>query len=179
MNDKTKRKLKKMKHKGEKLKKQNLSIIEEFKDFALRGSVVDMAVGVVIGAAFSAITNTLVNNIILPIVSGIFAGTEFKDLMFEIGSSKVQYGLFLQAIINFFVIAASIFFIIKVFNAILRKPKKEEKEEKELDLLKDIRDSLKEISLGSSDKDSDIDDISALLQEEMPLESIENAEVEL
>ena len=154
MKDHTKRQLKKLEKESKKLAKKNLSIIEEFKDFALRGSVVDMAVGVVIGAAFSAITNTLVNNIILPLVSGIFAGTEFKDLMFEIGSAKVQYGLFLQAIINFFVIAASIFFIIKVFNAILRKPKKE-KEETQLEVLQEIRDSLKEISLGSVDESND------------------------
>lgn len=157
--DKTKRQLKKLKKESEKLTKKRIGIIEEFKDFALRGSVVDMAVGVVIGAAFSAITNTLVNNIILPLVSGVFAGTEFKDLMFEIGASKIQYGLFLQAIINFFVIAASIFFIIKIFNAILRKPKKE-KEETQLDVLKEIRDSLKEISLESADNSSVEDEVS-------------------
>ena len=156
MKDNAKRQLKKLQRESKKINKKSIGIIEEFKDFALRGSVVDMAVGVVIGAAFSAITNALVNNVILPIVSGVFAGTEFKDLMFEIGSSKVQYGLFLQAIINFFVIAASIFFIIKVFNAILRKPKKE-KVETQLEVLQEIRDSLKKISLESVDNSS-IDD---------------------
>ena len=156
MKDETKKKLKRKK---EKIRKKNLGIIQEFKDFALRGSVVDMAVGVVIGAAFSAITTSLVNNIILPIVAGLGAGTDFKDLMFHIGSAKVEYGLFLQAIINFFVIAASIFFIIKVFNAILRKPKEAEtKVQTELDVLIQIRDKLDNMPAESANSLSDISD---------------------
>ena len=151
MRDETKRRLKKD---TEKLKKKNSRIIQEFKDFALRGNVVDMAVGVVIGAAFGAITNSLVNNVILPLVGGLSMGIEFKDLMFEIGTSKVQYGLFLQAIVNFFVIAISIFIFIKIFNAILRKPKAEDEDEKqtELEVLSEIRDYLKESGTGTDER---------------------------
>lgn len=99
---------------------------KEFKDFALRGNVMDLAVGVIIGAAFQAIVNSLVQDIISPII-GIFANTNFNDLYVEIGTGgpKLMYGNFITAIINFVIMALVIFLLVKGLNKLstLGKPK--------------------------------------------------------
>lgn len=125
----------------------------EFKKFALRGNAVDLAVGVVIGAAFTAITNSLVTNIITPPLSLLTRGINFADLALHIPSTdaSIQYGLFIQAVITFLITAFALFLLVKLINrltAIARKEHEEGKTEAaakspELMVLEEIRDTLK------------------------------------
>ena len=106
---------------------------EEFKAFISRGNVMDLAVGMIIGAAFTAIVNSLVENIIMPLISGIFGGISFTDWAVKLGSGEnaatLQFGLFIQAIIDFILIALVLFWIIKGMNKLQSVNKKEEPEE--------------------------------------------------
>ncbi|MGR5860413.1 large conductance mechanosensitive channel protein MscL [Bacillus pacificus] len=121
----------------------------EFKKFAFKGNVVDLAVGVVIGAAFGKIVSSLVKDIITPLLGMVLGGVDFTSLHFGYGKSAVMYGNFIQTIFDFLIIAASIFMFVKVFNKLTSK-KEEEKEEKmpeptkEEVLLSEIRDLLKQ-----------------------------------
>lgn len=122
----------------------------EFKEFISRGSVMDMAVGVIMGSAFTAIVNSLVDNILMPLLGILLNGIDFADLSVKVGSATVKYGLFIQAIINFLLIALAIFCMVKAINAARNKlirQKKEETEEEEKEdpqvvLLTEIRDLL-------------------------------------
>ncbi|MDR2993190.1 MULTISPECIES: large conductance mechanosensitive channel protein MscL [Bacillus] len=121
----------------------------EFKKFAFKGNVIDLAVGVVIGAAFGKIVSSLVKDIITPLLGMVLGGVNFTDLHFGYGKSAVMYGNFIQTIFDFLIIAASIFMFIKVFNKLTSKREEEEKEElpeptKEEELLSEIRDLLKQ-----------------------------------
>ncbi len=123
------------------------SIIAEFKEFISRGNVMDLAVGIIIGAAFTDIVNSLVNNIIMPFVGMFIGGLNFHKLKIEIpwgDRPVILYGSFLQAVVNFLIIAACVFFIVKAVNKVIRKrpapPKKPSNEEI---LLTEIRDLLK------------------------------------
>jgi large conductance mechanosensitive channel len=123
-------------------------LLNEFKDFAMRGNVIDMATGVIIGAAFGKIVSSLVNDILMPIIGMIIGGLDFKDLAFTIGSAKITYGMFIQNIIDFLIIAFCVFIFIKLFNKLSKKKKDEpaappspSAEEK---LLAEIRDLMKE-----------------------------------
>lgn len=125
------------------------NMLAEFKEFALRGSVLDLAVGVVIGGAFSAIVTSLVTNIITPIIVALTGGSNISDLSIKILNAKLMYGAFLQSIIDFLIIAFSIFMFIKVINAFvakMKKPVEEVEEEVEInateEYLKEIRDLL-------------------------------------
>lgn len=89
--------------------------LEEFKAFALRGNVIDLAVGVIIGAAFQAIVKSLTDDIISPLL-GLFAKTDFSYLSFFIGEVEVRYGAFITAIINFIIMALMIFLLVKSMN---------------------------------------------------------------
>ena len=101
-----------------------MSIFKEFKEFAIKGNVVDMAVGVVIGTAFGKIVTSLVNDIIMPITT-CFIKQQFSNLVIQLrGSNVIAYGNFIQTVVDFFIIAASIFAVVKVMNAF--KKKKEE-----------------------------------------------------
>ena len=102
-------------------------IIKEFKEFINRGSVVDMAVGVMIGAAFKAIVDALVANLISPLI-GIIFQQDFSSLSFTINDVPFQYGAFLMAILNFFIIALVLFMMIKLLNALHGLGKKKEEE---------------------------------------------------
>jgi large conductance mechanosensitive channel len=132
--------------------------ISEFKEFAMKGNVIDLAVGVIIGGAFNAIISSLVKDIIMPLLSIILGRVNIADLKCTIpglwGSQDITltYGLFLQAVINFLIIALSIFLMIKLLNKMHNKLTKD-KEEKEPEpaaptntevLLSEIRDLLKE-----------------------------------
>ena len=123
--------------------------IGEFKEFALKGNVLDMAVGVVIGVAFSAIVNSLVSDIIMPIIGLLTDNYNFANLTIKLGeNNQLAYGSVLQAVINFLLIALVLFIIVKFFNN-LRRAKEDEEEEKtpdptEIELLIEIRDLLKE-----------------------------------
>lgn len=122
--------------------------MEEFKQFIARGNVMDMAVGVIIGGAFSAITTSLINDIIMPLL-GIFTGSiSFADLSFTVNGAVIAYGNFIQAVLNFLVMAFVVFCLVKAINRFHRKkeeappaPPEPSAEEK---LLTEIRDLLKE-----------------------------------
>lgn len=123
--------------------------IEEFKAFAMQGNVLDLAVGVVIGGAFSKIVTSLVENIITPFIGIITGGTDISGLMIEFGNAQFKYGAFLQSIIDFLIIALSIFAFIKLINGIKGKIVTEEEVVEETpalttseELLVEIRDLL-------------------------------------
>lgn len=123
--------------------------IEEFKAFAMQGNVLDLAVGVVIGGAFSKIVTSLVENIITPFIGIITGGTDISGLMIEFGNAQFKYGAFLQSIIDFLIIALSIFAFIKLINGIKGKIVTEEEVVEEAlalttseELLVEIRDLL-------------------------------------
>ena len=123
-------------------------MVQEFKTFISRGNVVDLAVGVVVGGAFSKIVTSLVDNIIMPIIGIIIGGIDFTDLSLTIFGVQIQFGLFLQNVVDFLIIAFCIFMVIKLINKFIHK-KEEEREEKtlvksdEVILLEEIRDLLK------------------------------------
>ncbi|HEY0010968.1 MAG TPA: large conductance mechanosensitive channel protein MscL [Candidatus Paceibacterota bacterium] len=128
------------------------SFFEEFKKFALRGNAVDLAVGIVIGAAFTAVTNSLVTNIITPPIGLLIGGIDFSKLGIALGGDAViGYGLFIEAIVNFVITALALFLLVRFINrltAVARKKEEDEKaapEEKAADvaLLEEIRDLLK------------------------------------
>ncbi len=118
-------------------------MIKEFREFLLRGSIVDLAVAVVIGAAFGAIVTSLVADIITPLL-GIFGIPDFSTWVIQVGDSEMRIGAFLNTLISFLVIAAVIFFlVVKPMNRLM--PKKEEGPAgpSEVDLLTEIRDELR------------------------------------
>ena len=102
-------------------------LLQEFKEFALRGNVMDLAVGVIIGAAFQAIINSLVNDVISPLI-GLFANTDLTYLSVMVGDVEIRYGAFLTAVINFIIMAVIIFLMVKGMNALAGLGKKKEPE---------------------------------------------------
>ena len=96
-------------------------MLKEFRDFAVRGNVIDLAVAVIIGGAFGKIVSSLVDNIIMPIVGLLIGGVDFKSLAFTVGSAKFEYGLFIQNVVDFIIIAFVIFLIIRAINS-TKKP---------------------------------------------------------
>ena len=122
--------------------------LQEFKTFAMRGTVMDLAVGVIVGGAFSSITNSLINDIIMPIVGIFVSQASFADLTLSVGGAVITYGNFIQAVLNFVILAFVVFCMVKAVNRVAHTQKKEEApppapshEEK---LLTEIRDLLKE-----------------------------------
>ena len=123
-------------------------IFNEFKEFISRGNVIDMAVGVVVGSAFSKIVTSLVNDIIMPLIRIIIGGLDFTSLSIKIKASEILYGSFIQNIVDFLIIAFCIFIAVKVINKLTKKeePKEETKEpvkSDEVKLLEEIRDLMK------------------------------------
>lgn len=123
---------------------------KEFKEFISRGNVVDLAVGVIIGGAFGKIVSSLVNDIIMPLIGVLLGGLDFSSLSVKIGDASITYGNFLQNIIDFLIIGASIFVFVKIINGLNRKNKSDEadtktpkKDDPQVALLKEIRDELK------------------------------------
>ncbi len=104
------------------------SFMQEFKEFALRGNVMDMAVGIIIGAAFTAIVTSLVDDIISPLI-GLFVKVDFNHLVGTVMGVEIKYGAFIMAIINFLIVALVLFSIIKAMNKAASVAKKEEEEE--------------------------------------------------
>ncbi len=125
-------------------------MLKEFKEFIMRGNVLDLAVGVIIGGAFSSIVTSLVNNVIMPLIGIILGGIDFTSLTIKIQDAEIQYGMFLQSVIDFLIIAFCIFLMVKIVNKLmhLKKKKIEEgtteivKSNEEI-LLEEIRDLLK------------------------------------
>ena len=105
-----------------------MSFVSEFKEFISRGNVMDMAVGVVVGGAFGSIVTSLADHIIGPIIGMILGGIDFSGLAITVGSANIMIGNFIQAIINFLIIALCIFSVVKAFNAANAKLKKPEEE---------------------------------------------------
>ncbi len=104
-----------------------MSMLKEFKEFAMRGNVIDLAVGVVIGGAFGKIVSSLVSDIIMPPIGALTGGVDFSDLVFTIKAATpttkavaINYGLFINNIINFGIVAFSIFMMVKVINSLKR-----------------------------------------------------------
>jgi large conductance mechanosensitive channel len=122
----------------------------EFKKFALRGNVLDLAVGVIIGAAFGKIVSSLVDDIIMPLVGVLIGGgIDFSSLAITVGKAEVKYGAFIQTIVDFLIIAFSIFIFVRIINRRFKKKEEEvvqasPKVDKKEELLTEIRDLLKE-----------------------------------
>ncbi len=144
-----------------------MRLIQEFKNFALKGNVVDMAVGVVVGGAFSKVVSSIVTDLITPVIGMLTAGVDFKDLKFVIGTTvaedgslvenAIAYGNFIQTLIDFFIIGFSILFVVKAINkakdmaesrkkveAAAAGAAEEKKAPTEAELLLEIRDLLAE-----------------------------------
>ena len=122
-----------------------MSMIKEFREFAVKGNIVDLAVAVIIGAAFGKIVASLVEDIVMPVV-GSFGRVDFKSLMWQVGDARILYGKFLQTCVDFLIITAAIFVMVKIINELRRKyedkppaatPPRQEQ------LLEEIRDLLK------------------------------------
>lgn len=135
-----------------------MSILSEFKEFASRGNVIDLAVGVVIGGAFGSITNSLVQDIIMPPIGMILSGVNFADITTTLkqagpdgkGAVVLSWGKFIQAVINFLIIAMAMFAVVKAINTIKRRqeaadapPAAPPEPPAEVQLLIEIRDALK------------------------------------
>jgi large conductance mechanosensitive channel len=120
-----------------------MKILQEFREFAMKGNIVDLAVAVIIGGAFGKIVSSLVEDIVMPAI-GALGRADFKSLMIQVGEAKIMYGKFLQMCLDFLIIAAAIFLAVKVLNHLRRKeeakPAPPPRQEK---LLEEIRDLLK------------------------------------
>ncbi len=126
-------------------------MLKEFRDFAMRGNVIDLAVAVVIGAAFTAIVTSLVDDIIMPLVGVLIGGVDFTGLAITVGNASITYGNFIQAIINFLLIAFILFLIVRSINQLQKRLVKADAEApaappeptRQEQLLTEIRDLLK------------------------------------
>lgn len=123
--------------------------ISEFKEFISKGNVLDMAVGVIIGGAFSKIVSSLVNDVMMPLIGIIIGGHDFTNLSIKVGNAKIMYGSFLQNVVDFLIVAFCLFTVIKIINRFKKKQEKNENKEKiktpseEVILLSEIRVLLK------------------------------------
>jgi large conductance mechanosensitive channel len=96
-------------------------MLKEFRDFVMRGNVIDLAIAVILGAAFGAIITSLVNDILMPLIGIVLGGVDFTSLTYQVGDAVIAYGKFIQAIINFLVIAFVLFLIIRSVNRFKKK----------------------------------------------------------
>jgi large conductance mechanosensitive channel len=137
-----------------------MGMMKEFRDFAMRGNVIDMAVGIVIGAAFGTIVKTLVDKVIMPPIGMLLGNVDFSDLKFvlqeasvtedgtEVAEVAIMYGEFINAVISFAIIAFALFMVIKAMNTAMKKFEKEKEAEppkspsEDILLLREIRDAL-------------------------------------
>ena len=129
----------------EKSKKTLTNFTSEFKKFIMRGNVLDLAIGVIVGGAFSKIVSSIVNDILMPTIGLIIGGHDFSSLSIKIGNAKIMYGSFIQNIVDFLIIALCIFIMVKIINKFTFKKEKKEESKKADDiiLLEEIRDLLK------------------------------------
>jgi large conductance mechanosensitive channel len=125
-------------------------MLKEFKDFAMRGNVVDMAVGIIIGAAFGKIVSSLVSDVIMPPIGMVMGGISFSDLAISLGEGEgaatINYGVFIDNVISFLIVAFAVFMLIKALNSMKKKeeekPAEPPKPSAEESLLTEIRDLL-------------------------------------
>ena len=121
-----------------------MSMLQEFKSFAMKGNVVDLAVGVIIGAAFGKIVASLVEDVIMPLVGTLLGGVNFSGLAITVGSATLKYGKFLQTCLDFLIIAWAIFIAVKLINRMRKEePAAPAAPPKQEVLLEEIRDLLK------------------------------------
>ena len=125
-----------------------MGVVREFREFAVKGSVVDLAVGVVIGAAFGKIVSSLVEDLVMPVVGAMLGGLDFSVLALQVGSATLKYGKFIQTGIDFLIIAWAIFMVVKVINRLKREEEKPAAAAaapptRQETLLEEIRDLLK------------------------------------
>ncbi len=134
------------------------NIAKEFKDFISRGNVIDLAVGVIIGGAFGKIVTSLVDDVLMPIIGVLLGGINFSSLTLKFQDATIKYGMFVQNVIDFLIVAFCVFLLVKFVNKIssIDKKKKKQKEKKEeakksedILLLEEIRDLLKKQSKNS------------------------------
>ena len=128
-----------------------MGLIKEFKEFAMRGNVMDMAVGVIIGAAFGKIVSSLVDDVLMPLVGMIVGKVDFSALSAKVGDAELFYGRFIQNVVDFLIVAFCIFLVLKGINKMSNLRKKEEEEAPaapagptQEELLAEIRDLLKQ-----------------------------------
>lgn len=139
------------------MKDKGKKFLQEFKEFAMKGNVLDLAIGVVMGGAFNKIVSSLVENVIMPIVGFLIGGVKFEELSYTfssgLGKAEIKYGVFIQSVVDFVIIAFSIFVFIKVVAKLNRKKEEEEVKEEapaeveltaEQVLLTEIRDILRD-----------------------------------
>ena len=121
-------------------------MLKEFKEFLSRGNVIDLAIAVIIGGAFGAIVASLIDDIIMPLIGLLLGGVDFAALSIQAGDAVITYGNFIQAIVNFVVIAASVFLVMRAYNKLQREEEAEEPPGPSAEevLLAEIRDLLKE-----------------------------------
>jgi large conductance mechanosensitive channel len=121
-----------------------MGMLKEFKEFAMKGNVIDLAVAVVLGGAFNAIVGAIVDNILMPIVGMITGGIDFDSLAVTVGDAELKYGMAISAIVKFIIVAWFLFLVVKVIN---RKKKEEPAAPpappEDIVLLREIRDALK------------------------------------
>ena len=128
-------------------------IIDEFKQFISRGNVIDLAVGMIVGSAFTKIVTSLVNDVLMPAIGVILGGVDFTNLTLEFRDATIYYGKFIQNIIDFLIVAMCVFVLVKAINTIAERTKKKEEVKEEIKeepkkndevlLLEEIRDLLK------------------------------------
>ena len=98
-----------------------MSIVKEFREFAVKGNVVDLAVGVIIGAAFGKIVGSLVEDVVMPLIGTMLGGLDFSGLAIKVGSATLKYGKFLQTCLDFLIIAWAVFLMVKIINRLKRE----------------------------------------------------------
>ena len=121
--------------------------LKEFREFAIKGNVVDLAVGVIIGAAFGKIVSSLVADLVMPVIGIVIGGVHYEDLVWQVGDAQITYGKFIENVLDFFVIAFVIFLMVKAINHFRRKAEEEPKAApppRQEELLEEIRDLLKQ-----------------------------------
>lgn len=120
-----------------------MSMLKEFKEFAMKGSVIDLAVGVIIGTAFGKIVTSLVNDLIMPLFGIVLQGVDLTGLAIHVGDIQIKYGAFLQSVIDFVIVAFCIFFFIKQMNRFRKPNSSAAVTPEDILLLREIRDELK------------------------------------
>ena len=105
-------------------------MLKEFKEFALKGNAIELAIGVVVGTAFQAIVKSLVDDVIMPLISVLFGNIDFSDWVLKIGNNTIKYGSFISAIVNFVLVAFTLFLVVKYINKLNKKIEEASKEAK-------------------------------------------------
>ncbi len=121
-----------------------MGMVSEFKEFAMKGSMMDMAAGIIIGAAIGKVVGALVENVLMPLIGIVMGGVDFSSLAMKVGEASIGYGAFVQALIDFLIIAFVIFMLLKTINNLKKKEEEAPAEPAEdVALLTEIRDLLK------------------------------------